>query len=92
MPVTVRGGDILFNNGTSQTTAFTGSIAWTSVTGRPTDLSSFTNSPEYMNSASGSVSGFNCGVFASLSVASVGISRSGTSVILTGTGNCNCNC
>jgi len=69
-----------------------GSVAWTSVSGRPTDLSSFTNSPNYMNAASGSVDGFGGGVGNNNTVRTVNISRSGTSVVLAGTANCNCDC
>ena len=89
MPTTVRAGDILFNNGTSQTTAFTGSIAWTSVSGRPTDLSSFTNGPGYMNAASGGDSGFGN---ATPRVVSAFLSKSGTSAVLSVGTACNCVC
>lgn len=65
-----------------------GSVAWTSVTGRPTDLGSFSNGPGYMNAASGSVAGFGNGNV----VTSVSISKSGTTVVLSGASNCVCDC
>lgn len=85
MAVTVRSGDILFNNGSSQTYAFQGTVDWSGVSNRPTALSQFSNNL-------GNYGGFLDGlVIVGDGVGTIhDISRSGNT--LYATKNCNCNC
>lgn len=97
MPAILTGSGVQFGDNTSQTTAFSGVVNWSGISGRPTDLGSFSNGPGYTNGGGGQTS-YNCGGYANCGwngvpvyVQQIVLYRSGNNYVVN-IANCNCYC